>query len=126
MSDRDYEVGHGKPPKSGQFKPNQSGNPNGRPKGSKNFKTDVRDTLSMLVPVTSSGKRATVTTQKAALMRLREKALKGDQRAMDRLLALAQVYNGDDLARDTQADVTAADKAIMQRFAARDSHGHEQ
>lgn len=27
-----YEVGYGKPPKSGQFKPGQSGNPRGRPK----------------------------------------------------------------------------------------------
>ena len=27
-----YEVGYGKPPKSGQFKPGQIGNPKGRPK----------------------------------------------------------------------------------------------
>ena len=28
-----YEVGHGKPPKETRFKPGQSGNPRGRPKG---------------------------------------------------------------------------------------------
>ena len=28
---KDYDVGYGKPPKSGQFKPGQSGNPKGRP-----------------------------------------------------------------------------------------------
>lgn len=29
---KDYEIGYGRPPKSGQFKSGQSGNPNGRPK----------------------------------------------------------------------------------------------
>jgi hypothetical protein len=29
----DYDVGYGKPPKSGQFRPGKSGNPGGRPKG---------------------------------------------------------------------------------------------
>ena len=28
----DYEVGYGRPPKSGQFKKGQSGNPKGRPR----------------------------------------------------------------------------------------------
>ena len=32
-SKREYEVGYKKPPKEGQFKKGQSGNPRGRPKG---------------------------------------------------------------------------------------------
>jgi len=31
-----YDVGYGKPPKGGQFQKGQSGNPRGRPKGSRN------------------------------------------------------------------------------------------
>jgi len=45
MSD-DYEIGYKKPPKNGQFKKGQSGNPKGRPTGSKNKKKVFNDILS--------------------------------------------------------------------------------
>ncbi|MGK7651962.1 DUF5681 domain-containing protein [Roseovarius sp. B08] len=35
-TDADYEVGYAKPPANTRFKPGQSGNPKGRPKGAKN------------------------------------------------------------------------------------------
>jgi hypothetical protein len=37
--DDDYEVGYGKPPKETKFAQGKSGNPKGRPKGSKNIAT---------------------------------------------------------------------------------------
>lgn len=36
-----YEVGYGKPPSATRFKPGQSGNPHGRPKGSKNIQPPI-------------------------------------------------------------------------------------
>ena len=39
MPDDDYAVGYKKPPLHTRFKKGQSGNPRGRPKGSKNFST---------------------------------------------------------------------------------------
>jgi len=38
-------VGYGNPPKESRFKKGQSGNRRGRPKGSKNLKTDLTEEL---------------------------------------------------------------------------------
>jgi len=88
--DEDYEVGYGKPPKGGRFKKGQSGNPKGRRKRVKNFKTELQQVLSSKVTVTADGKPKSVSTVEAALMRLKEKALKGDPRALSVLLTYAE------------------------------------
>ena len=80
-------------------KPGRSGNSKGRPKGVRNFKTDVQTTLKAPVRVTHGGKPRNVSTQAAMLLRLREKALGGDGRALDRLLGLAQIYNNEEFDR---------------------------
>jgi Family of unknown function (DUF5681) len=41
----DYKVGKGRPPLSTRWKPGQSGNPKGRPKGAKNMMTCFREAL---------------------------------------------------------------------------------
>ncbi len=120
MSDkRDYEVGYRKPPKAHQFKQGQSGNPKGRRKGVLNFRTDVRETLKAPVAITEGGLKRTVSTQGALLLRLREKALKGDPRAMDRCLELARAYSDDEVARNDGTPVSEADRAIIDRGVAR-------
>jgi hypothetical protein len=40
---RDYEVGYAKPPARTRFKPGQSGNPKGRPRGSKNARPSLSE-----------------------------------------------------------------------------------
>jgi hypothetical protein len=53
-----YEVGYGRPPVHRRFAPGQCGNPKGRPKGVRNFATDVKDVLKAQVKVTAMASRA--------------------------------------------------------------------
>ena len=80
------QVGYRKPPEGTRFKPGQSGNPKGRPKGVRNFETDLDETLRELVDVNKGGVRRRVTNQKAMLINLLQKALDGDLRASDQLI----------------------------------------
>ncbi|MEL7110445.1 MAG: DUF5681 domain-containing protein [Pseudomonadota bacterium] len=112
MSDDAYEVGYGKPPKASQFKKGQSGNPMGRPKGARNFSTDVKEVLTKPVSVNEGNAQRTISTQMATLMRLREKALKGDAKAIDRLLALAQAHMSDPAQAGSDEPRAEADQAL--------------
>jgi len=116
---KDYEVGYGKPPKETRFKKGQSGNPKGRPRGSRNFKTDLLDTLKAPVQLKEKGRPKTVSTQQAALLRLREKALGGDARALDRLIDLARIHNDEDMAEAAAAALAPTDREIIEGFATR-------
>ena len=115
----DYEVGFGKTPKQTRFKKGRSGNPKGRPKGSRNFSTHVKQALRAPVRVNSEGRPRTVSTQEATLMRLREKALKGDFRAIDRLLNLARDYNDEEMNAVLAKSLPTEDAAILEQHDAR-------
>ncbi len=119
MSDDDEAVGYGQPPKATRFKKGQSGNPRGRPKGSRNLKTDVKATLDLPVELSGRGGAKTVRTQEAALLRLREKALRGDARSLDKLLDLARRYNEEEIAPTDTAPLSSEDKAILDRYIVR-------
>src|SRR5438132_3333098 len=116
--DRDrYTVGYGKPPKHTQFRPGQSGNPAGRRKGVRNLMTDVKRTLTVPVKVRENGRSRKISTQEGVLMRLREKALQGDGRALDRLLELALRFNND-AGEIGLTQAHADDQAILAAYAA--------
>jgi hypothetical protein len=111
-----YTVGYGKPPQHGRFRPGRSGNPAGRPRGVHNLGTDVRRTLKARVRVKEGGRSRTISTQAGVLVMLREKALNGDARALDRLVELASRFNNEPEA--TQQDLSADDQAILDAYAA--------
>ena len=66
----DYEVGYGKPPRDACFKKGQSGNPKGRPPGSKNLATLLSDALNNPVMVTENGRRRKITKREAVIAQL--------------------------------------------------------
>jgi hypothetical protein len=113
--DRDYEVGYARPPRSGQFKPGQSGNPTGRPKAAKSVGTMVEEVFFRKIPITENSRRREVTMVEAILRQLANGAAKGDMRHIDRVLKLlpymqeareaALAANGHGSAEDPQAGI---------------------
>ena len=83
-----YEVGYRRPPASGQFKKGASGNPKGRPKGSRNFLTLLDKELSQRIVVTENGKKKSLTRLEAMVKRMVAGALQGDQK---QLLTLVEI-----------------------------------
>jgi hypothetical protein len=78
----DDPVGYGRPPKHTQFAKGKSGNPKGRPKGSKNFSTLLHDELNVKIPITENGKRRKITKQEAMVKQLANKGAAGDLKAI--------------------------------------------
>ena len=110
-----YRVGYRKPPKHTRFRPGTSGNPTGKRKGACNLSTAVKEALLVPVQLKDGGKARNVSTQKAVLMRLREKALKGDARSLDRMIDLARKFNNDPHANVTSHS-SAEDEEILAAY----------
>jgi hypothetical protein len=79
-------VGYGKPPKQHQYRPGQSGNSKGRPKGAKSTSTLLRETLDHKIAVRTGATVRKVSVREAILIRLAEAALKGDIKSAHFLL----------------------------------------
>ena len=82
----DYKIGRGKPPRSSQFRPGQSGNPGGRKKGSRNFKTIFLDVLDSEIEITEGGRTRWVSIIEALVLRQAQEGLRGPSRVIDSLL----------------------------------------
>ncbi len=90
MSD-DYEVGYAKPPTLTQFKPCQSGNKNGRPKGSKNIATILKEALSKKVVVRDGDKVRRISKGEAFVETVLNDSLKSDNQARRVLVSMARL-----------------------------------
>ena len=114
-----YEVGYKKPPKHSQFKPGQSGNPNGRPKGTKNLKTDLEEELKERIPIKEAGKAKKVSKQRAMVKALMAKAVGGDTKAVNIVMGMiSKLMIGEEAAETTLEDLTATDEAILDELGA--------
>jgi hypothetical protein len=111
-----YTVGYARPPASTQFQPGQSGNPKGRPKGTRDASSMARDALERTVNVKVKRTWRKMTVRKAAYLRLGEKAVAGDAKALDFLSSLESEEHppGPDHAEGDRS--AAKDLAILQDF----------
>jgi uncharacterized protein DUF5681 len=116
----DDSVGYKKPPKSHQFRPGQSGNPNGRPKGARNFKSDLRDELSEMTSFRECGHEVSISKQRALIKRLVASAIEGDARSIATLMSFCARAFGDDNEDQEQAP---EDHDIVHAFAQRSTKG---
>ena len=112
---RRAERNYRKPPKASQFKPGQSGNPKGRPKGVRNFRTDLDETLRALVEVKTNRGVRRITTQEAFLQALAEKARDGDLRAIQHLISLILRLT-DNRSEAPATELDSNDRAILDEY----------
>jgi len=105
-------VGYGRPPLATRFRPGQSGNPRGRPKGARNLSTVVASALSERVTVTENGRRRRITKLEAAIKQLVNRAAAGEARATALLIQLAQANEAKTSQPDTER-VGEADAIVM-------------
>lgn len=116
MAPNDYLIGHKKPPLHTQYKPGQTGNPKGRPKGVKNLSTDLQEELESKILITEANQRHVVTKQRAMIKTLFAKALKGDTRAVNVLINL--ILGLEQTNRNGQVDrvLSKEDQAILDDY----------
>jgi len=112
----EFQVGFGKPPKHSRFKPGQSGNPKGRPKGARGLKTELAEELNERISVTESGSVRKVSKLRAVLKAMTAKALSGDPRAANVVLNLVQSVLDDEPADEKSKPITKADAEILAAF----------
>ncbi len=114
----DDKVGYGRPPRHSRFQKGQSGNPKGRPKGVRNFATELHEALGQTVLVREGGAERRVTRRGAVVLSLLAKALKGDVRAASLLISIEQRT---DLSKGAAPDeALSADEAeVLEGFEAR-------
>ncbi|WP_264940531.1 DUF5681 domain-containing protein [Sphingomonas caeni] len=82
--DLDYEIGYARPPVAHQFqKGSPSPNPRGRPRGSRNQKSWVRQIAAEVREYVEAGQRRRASTLELVLLAVRNAAARGDPRALN-------------------------------------------
>jgi hypothetical protein len=128
--DREYRVGHGRPPKEYQFKPGQSGNPQGARRRPKSISPDLKDlferALSRTVTLKHGDQEKIITKAAAGIEQLVNQFAKGDRHARRDLLALAERLGvnlvpgpPDALEQSVAAALFANDEALLADYVRR-------
>jgi hypothetical protein len=94
MTDEDDHIArYQRPPRNGQFKPGQSGNLLGRPKGSKNIKTYVNEHLNKKIPIIEGGKTRKAPRAEAIAIQLVNQAAKGEPKGLAAVMSFTREFD---------------------------------
>ena len=107
------DVGYCKPPKSSRFKPGESGNPRGRPRGTLNWGMVLQRALGEKVVINENGRCKVMTKLEAAIMQLVNKAASGDGKAMRYLCQLVVSAEERSVAVEPTAQISETDRKVM-------------
>jgi hypothetical protein len=118
MSD-DNIARHKRPPRKGQFPPGKSGNPRGRPPGSRNIRTYVHALLGAKIPVIEGGKTRNIRRAEAIAIQLVNLAAKGDPKGIAAILNLTREFDQAIDQAQPAAPTHVADIEVMQDIIAR-------
>ena len=116
----DYEVGYGKPPRHRRFEPGRSGNPRGRPPGSKHLSSLLKKALDEPVIVVENNRRRRIAKREAIVTQFVNQSAKGDLKATQLLLSILRDLESRVEPSSADADkITEADQQIINRIKAR-------
>jgi len=87
------KVGYAKPPKHTRFTKGRSGNPKGRPTGSKNLATMMIEELTQTVAIVENGKRTKIPKIRAAVRQALDRAMVGDFKALQQIVIMLRSHD---------------------------------
>jgi hypothetical protein len=109
-----YRVGYGKTPEATRFRKGLSGNPKGRPKGSKNLETLVDRVFNRKIVAQDNGRTRRISVAEAMLTKLASRGLGGDMGAARLIVNLLERSRGEGEA-DLRFDANS-DRALLRAF----------
>ncbi len=115
-SNDQYEVGYGKPPAKNRFQKGASGNPKGRPKGTKNWATAFLNASRQRVLVNGPRGTRKVTMLEATAMQISTKSAKGDLRAARDFVTLVQKAEETAITETTAPQLGELDQRLLERL----------
>ncbi len=119
-SSGDHKVGYCNPPKHSRFQKGQSGNPKGRPRGSRSLSAIAGRELERIVQTNSGQRGEKMKTAEAIIRAHMIKAIKGDVRSAEFIMKLL-AYNDNDAAEaiDGVPALPDDDQKILDDYVAR-------